>query len=166
VALAKLILEEPNVLVLDEPTNHLDIASREALKTVLADFPGTLLFVSHDRYLIDSLVEELWVVDEGQLVRYAGNYSDLAGGRARRLDRAAGPGDGHREEQVSPEQRLGSLEEEAIALASRLAEVAATTSLAQLSELMERYAEGESSLEEAQGAWMGTLRAQLRASSD
>ena len=86
VALAKLILEESNVLVLDEPTNHLDIASREALQRVLSGFTGTLLFVSHDRYLIDRLAAELWVVQDGSMKRYAGTYSQYAAGNARPLD--------------------------------------------------------------------------------
>ena len=79
-ALARLVALGVNVLVLDEPTNHLDIASRDALEAVLHDFGGTLLFVSHDRYLIDSLARFLWVVSDGRLLRYEGTYSALAAG--------------------------------------------------------------------------------------
>jgi ATP-binding cassette subfamily F protein 3 len=59
VALAKLIYESPTILALDEPTNHLDIASREALESALADYPGTILFVTHDRYLAQKIATHL-----------------------------------------------------------------------------------------------------------
>jgi ATP-binding cassette subfamily F protein 3 len=60
--LCKLVLAEPDVLVMDEPTNHLDIASREMLEEALADYAGTMLVVSHDRYFLDRVVERLIVV--------------------------------------------------------------------------------------------------------
>ncbi|RAQ94607.1 ribosomal protection-like ABC-F family protein [Thermogemmatispora tikiterensis] len=76
VVLAKLTLQGPNFLVLDEPTNHLDLPSRQFLEEVLATFSGTLLFVSHDRYFIDRLASKVWVIGEGRLHSYEGNYSD------------------------------------------------------------------------------------------
>jgi ATP-binding cassette subfamily F protein 3 len=76
VALAQLTLRAPNLLILDEPTNHLDIASREALENVLAQFNGTILFVSHDRYFIDALADTIWMVENGTVSRFDGNYSD------------------------------------------------------------------------------------------
>ncbi|MDI3338924.1 MAG: ABC-F family ATP-binding cassette domain-containing protein [Sphaerobacter sp.] len=82
-ALAKLTLEQANFLVLDEPTNHLDIAAREALEEVLADFDGTILFVSHDRYLIDRLATHVWVVEDGTIRAYQGNYGDYLRARER-----------------------------------------------------------------------------------
>jgi ATP-binding cassette subfamily F protein 3 len=78
VALAQLTLRAPNLLILDEPTNHLDIAAREALETVLAEFSGTILFVSHDRYFIDALADTIWMVENGTVTRFEGNYSDYA----------------------------------------------------------------------------------------
>jgi ATP-binding cassette subfamily F protein 3 len=78
VALAQLTLRAPNLLILDEPTNHLDIASREALESVLAQFNGTILFVSHDRYFIDALADRIWMVENGTVTRFDGNYSDYA----------------------------------------------------------------------------------------
>jgi len=75
VALAQLLLDKPNVLVLDEPTNHLDIASREALENALADFAGTILCVSHDRYFLDKVVQRLLILRPPGLVDFAGNYS-------------------------------------------------------------------------------------------
>ena len=62
VALAKLALEGANFLLLDEPTNHLDIPSQEVLEETLETFPGTILLVSHDRYLIDALATQVWVI--------------------------------------------------------------------------------------------------------
>jgi ATP-binding cassette subfamily F protein 3 len=76
VALAILALQGANLLLLDEPTNHLDIPSQELLEQVLHDFEGTILFVSHDRFFIDALATQVWVVeDDGQLHVYEGNYS-------------------------------------------------------------------------------------------
>ena len=74
-ALARLSVREANLLVLDEPTNHLDLAAREQLERVLVDFAGTLLLVSHDRYFIDKLASELWLIDGGALRRFEGNWT-------------------------------------------------------------------------------------------
>jgi ATP-binding cassette, subfamily F, member 3 len=76
VALAKLTLEGANLLILDEPTNHLDIASQEILEEVLSQFRGTILLVSHDRHLVDSLVSQVWLIVEGGLISFAGSYSE------------------------------------------------------------------------------------------
>src|SRR5690606_36188392 len=62
-SLAKLMLQKANTLVLDEPTNHLDLDSKEVLENALDDFPGTILFVSHDRYFINRLATK--VIDVG-----------------------------------------------------------------------------------------------------
>jgi len=75
VALAVLALKGANFLLLDEPTNHLDIQSQELLEQVLRDFDGTILFVSHNRYFIDALATQVWVVEDGRLRVYTGNYS-------------------------------------------------------------------------------------------
>src|SRR6266567_3713610 len=76
VALAKLTLQGSNFLILDEPTNHLDLPSRQFLEEVLAEFEGTLLFVSHDRYFIDRLATKVWVIEDGILIPYIGNYTE------------------------------------------------------------------------------------------
>jgi ATP-binding cassette subfamily F protein 3 len=75
-ALGLLLLKRANFLVLDEPTNHLDVSARESLEDMLKGFPGTLLFVSHDRYFIDKLATRLWVVEDESVVQFIGNYSD------------------------------------------------------------------------------------------
>jgi ATP-binding cassette subfamily F protein 3 len=90
-ALAKLALTDANLLLLDEPTNHLDIPSQEVLQNVLADFDGTIILVSHDRYLIDALATEIWEIDkdEASLRVYRGTYSEY---RTHRESRAAADG--------------------------------------------------------------------------
>ena len=75
-ALASLLLTEPNFLVLDEPTTHLDIPSREALEQALLDYTGTLLFVSHDRRLISLLADQLWIVEDGKVQAFRGNFEE------------------------------------------------------------------------------------------
>lgn len=77
VALAQLMLGSGNFLILDEPTNHLDIQAREALETVLNEFNGTILFVSHDRYFIDAVADTLWILEAGGVQRFPGNYTAL-----------------------------------------------------------------------------------------
>jgi ATP-binding cassette, subfamily F, member 3 len=71
-----LMLREPNCLVLDEPTNHLDIDSLEILEDELERFPGTVIFVSHDRYFLDRIADGIVEVSEGEVHRHAGGYSD------------------------------------------------------------------------------------------
>jgi ATP-binding cassette subfamily F protein 3 len=77
-AVAGAVLSGANLLVLDEPTNHLDIDTRERLEEAIAAYSGTLLVVSHDRYLLDRLAERLLVVGDGRVQDYPGNYSDWA----------------------------------------------------------------------------------------
>jgi ATPase components of ABC transporters with duplicated ATPase domains len=76
VAIAKLTLQGSNLMVLDEPTNHLDLQSRQFLEEVLGEFDGTLLFVSHDRYFIDSLATKVWAIEDGILIPFMGNYTE------------------------------------------------------------------------------------------
>lgn len=75
VELAKLILKKVNFLIMDEPTNHMDIESKEALENALADYDGTMLIVSHDRYFIDKLADKIYYLDSGGMTLYNGNYS-------------------------------------------------------------------------------------------
>lgn len=83
-ALATLLYRHPTVMVLDEPTNHLDIAAREALESALKRFGGTLILVSHDRFLINELASEIWSLEDGKLQIYDGNWEDF---EARRFQR-------------------------------------------------------------------------------
>lgn len=74
VSLAKLMLSEANFLILDEPTNHLDIVSKEILEQALNRYTGTILYVSHDRYFINTTATRILDLTEGTLVNYIGNY--------------------------------------------------------------------------------------------
>ncbi len=76
VALTKLMLRKDNLLLLDEPTNHLDMDSREVLEDALADFPGTILAISHDRYFINRFATKVLVLEAGGIKEYLGNYDD------------------------------------------------------------------------------------------
>jgi ATP-binding cassette subfamily F protein 3 len=82
--LARLLLEDPDLLILDEPTNHLDIQAIEWLERWLRNFKGALLIVSHDRYFMDSVVEHVWELIFGQLEEYRGNYSQYVRQREER----------------------------------------------------------------------------------
>jgi ATP-binding cassette subfamily F protein 3 len=84
VALTKLTLTDANFLILDEPTNHLDLESQEVLTEVLSNYQGTLLFVSHDRAFIDDLATQVWVLENGELTTWTGNYSEYVAERTRR----------------------------------------------------------------------------------
>ena len=74
-ALAKVLAQSPNLLLLDEPTNHLDIRSREALEDALRAYDGTILVASHDRYLLDTVADEILEIADGGWATYLGNYS-------------------------------------------------------------------------------------------
>jgi ATP-binding cassette subfamily F protein 3 len=86
-ALARLLLEEPDVLLLDEPTNHLDVEALEWLEEYLAHWKGAFIVVSHDRYFLDRLVHKIWELEFGRLYEYPGNYSAYSALRQERLER-------------------------------------------------------------------------------
>jgi len=75
-ALAILALTGANFLLLDEPTNHLDIPSQEVLQTVLEQFDGTIVLVSHDRYLVNRLATQIWELVDGRLHIFHGTYEE------------------------------------------------------------------------------------------
>jgi ATPase subunit of ABC transporter with duplicated ATPase domains len=84
----KLILQQPNVMIMDEPTNHLDMESIEALNLALDNYPGTLIFISHDREFVSSLATRIIELTPGGLVDYTGSYDEylrtqLGGERSR-----------------------------------------------------------------------------------
>ncbi|UMX48170.1 MAG: ATP-binding cassette domain-containing protein [Candidatus Nealsonbacteria bacterium DGGOD1a] len=76
VALAELILQKVNLLLLDEPTNHLDLPSKEVITKVFKEYKGTILLVSHDRYILNEACNYIWDVRDGKLTGYIGNYDD------------------------------------------------------------------------------------------
>ena len=75
-ALAMLIYQKPNLLLLDEPTNHLDLQTRDALSLALQDYPGALVVVSHDRYLLRTVADDLWLVADGAARPFDGDLDD------------------------------------------------------------------------------------------
>ncbi len=85
--LARLLLEEPDLLMLDEPTNHLDVEAIAWLETTLQQWSGALLVVSHDRYFLDVVVNTTWEMSATVIEHYRGNYSAYVGQRAERWER-------------------------------------------------------------------------------
>jgi ATP-binding cassette subfamily F protein uup len=84
VALAKVLLEEPDLLLFDEPTNHLDVAAIEWLESYLSSSNTTLIMVTHDRYFLDSVANEIIEIDRGNLYRHKGNYAHFLEQKAER----------------------------------------------------------------------------------
>ena len=72
----KLILQQPNVMIMDEPTNHLDMESIESLNLALANYPGTLIFISHDREFVGSLATRIIELTPDGVIDYAGTYDE------------------------------------------------------------------------------------------
>lgn len=86
-ALARLLLEAPDLLLLDEPTNHLDSAGLEWLEEYLSRWKGAFIVVSHDRYFLDRLAHKVWELEFGRLHEYSGNYSQYSTLRMARIER-------------------------------------------------------------------------------
>jgi sulfate-transporting ATPase len=85
VALCRILLEQPDMLLLDEPTNHLDAESVEWLERFLADFPGTVVAITHDRYFLDNVAKWILELDRGKGMPYEGNYSSWLEQKRERL---------------------------------------------------------------------------------
>lgn len=166
VALAKLALEGANLLLLDEPTNHLDLPSQEVLQAALAEFPGTILLVSHDRYLIDALATQIWEVspEEHSLDVFVGGYADFVAARQRRDSaRPTRPekersrpvvrsGDRQlRAELAAAEERIARLETELAEIARRLEQ--AGIDVDKVRTLGREYASIERDLNDEFSAW-------------
>ncbi len=172
-ALAKLVLTEANLLLLDEPTNHLDIPAQEALQEALSSFDGTILLVSHDRYLIDALASQVWEIqpDSEELIVFEGSYTQY---RQQNLFSAEAPHpspsrSSHTERRHSADrskahherlrqQRLQQVEEAIQNLEGQLAELSEklATPPAELSEVLrlgEAYKRLENELEKLLSEW-------------
>jgi len=143
-ALAKLSLSNANLLLLDEPTNHLDIPSQETLQSVLSSYPGTILLVSHDRYLISALASQIWEIDVSgeSLLVYEGNYQAFLGNQAQVEE----------PEELEPDLRLVEADSyQEIKSAKNKALAADRKRLARLEEVEERIGELEAALEKLGG---------------
>jgi ATP-binding cassette subfamily F protein 3 len=164
-ALARLALEGANLLLLDEPTNHLDLTSQEALQEALGSFPGTILLVSHDRYLVRALSTQVWTIrpEEGTLEVFHGGYEAMLAER-RALETAApetpvrparqvpGPKRPSTEGlRTSLELRIGELEQALVRLQGELAK--AGTDVVQVTRLGREYALVEAELDARLGEW-------------
>jgi len=172
-ALAKLALDGANFLLLDEPTNHLDIPSQEILQAVLAGFDGTILLVSHDRYLINALATQIWDIQpEGMTVfegRYQGYLQARELARARRDEtpepndtpRTAKPRNGkHKLSAYERKRRLAEvehqihrLEVQLVDLSGELGEASAAGAVDRVRALGEIYADTEGKLDHAMQEW-------------
>jgi ATP-binding cassette subfamily F protein 3 len=174
-ALARLSLASSNLLLLDEPTNHLDIPSQETLEAVLAGFPGTILLVSHDRYLIDALGTQIWEIGgRGEaLTVFKGTYSEYRA--SREVEKSAAtpamgrsghqPGDSRRVSRPQSKQaiqrrqaRLAGVEAEIRALEGRLLEIGGKlerppSNLEQVEQLGEEYVELQGAIEALIQEW-------------
>ncbi|HKZ86204.1 MAG TPA: ABC-F family ATP-binding cassette domain-containing protein [Anaerolineae bacterium] len=133
VALAILALRGANVLLLDEPTNHLDLEAQDVLQDVLSDFAGTMILVSHDRYLVDALATHVWAIEGGALVTHEGNYTDYAAQRAAKARAQGRPARGGatraraakaaQDEERKRQKRVAELETEITVLETRIADL-------------------------------------------
>jgi ATP-binding cassette, subfamily F, member 3 len=88
IGLARLILAGPSVLLLDEPDNHLDLPGKAYLEQLIINYPGAVVLVSHDRYLLDSVVTHIAEIEDGQLVTFTGNYTEYIIAKQERLARS------------------------------------------------------------------------------
>jgi len=177
-ALACLALQGANLLLLDEPTNHLDLPSQESLQAVLADYGGTILLVSHDRYLIDALATQVWEVvpSESALRMFSGTYSEYKAARlieSGRKPPAAAPGGTSlpaplgpaagtprpsKMEQRRRQQRIMALEAEITRLEKELQEItrqleSPSSDLGRIQRLGQEYTRTHALLEDRMEEW-------------
>ncbi len=163
----------PNMIILDEPTNHLDIDSRAALAEAINEFPGAIIMVSHDRYLIEACADQLWVVADHAVTPYDGDLSDYRsavlsarGGRAGTRDRSDRSGDKPQrskgEKRVAPKQRIAEAEAEIERITAIVAKIDAALALPDLfqrdpkqaAQLGKARAAAAAALQRAEDAWL------------
>jgi ATP-binding cassette subfamily F protein 3 len=173
-ALALLALEDANFLLLDEPTNHLDIPAQEALQQVLEAFQGTILMVSHDRYLIDRLATQIWDLREGRLTVFPGTYAEFVAARERAAEQArqsaAQQRNENRREQSSDRQskndarrrakavadleaEIARLEQKLAQIENKLAAASQAQDVAKIQRLGEEYTATQQALEQTMESW-------------
>ena len=179
--LALLARQKPAMIILDEPTNHLDLDMRDALALALQEFSGAVIIVAHDRTLLDQVVDEFWLLREGQLHRYEGDVADYTETRrsvtagdaidSNQLDGVLQAGNkkalrqqrsaaraklsAHRQKIKALEKQIDSTTNELKALESRLADKATYDTLAanELNDLLSKAARKRQQLEQAEEEW-------------
>jgi ATP-binding cassette subfamily F protein 3 len=161
----------PNMIILDEPTNHLDIDSRAALAEAINDFPGAVIMVSHDRYLIEACADQLWVVANQAVTAYDGDLDDyrkmvLSIGDARsareRPKETVKPERAKGEKRTSPKQRIAGAEAEIERINGIIAKIDTALALPDLftrdpkqaAQLSKARAGAESALRRAEEDWL------------
>ncbi len=167
-ALARLLIVEPNVLVMDEPTTHLDIPSREALERVLLTYGGTMLFVSHDRRFISLLANRLWVLESGTVHQFEGSFEEWlratskipAPGQPTRGARPpkAKPPKARQEPRVKTEaleRTIMDLEARVGDLERQLGEASERQDVAEVARLGREYDEVKANLDRTWAGWTG-----------
>jgi ATP-binding cassette subfamily F protein 3 len=173
-ALALLALEGANFLLLDEPTNHLDIPAQEVLQEVLENFDGTILLVSHDRYLIDRLATQIWELRDGRLHVFPGTYAAYMAEREnaalaakqsaaeQRAENRRGPNDDRqskydtrrRERAVAEvEATIHKLEQELAKIERDLQAASHAQDLDRIQKLSAAYSQTQAALEETMETW-------------
>jgi ATP-binding cassette subfamily F protein 3 len=178
VALAKLTLQGANYLVLDEPTNHLDLPARQMLENILANYDGTMVFVSHDRYFVDALATQLWVLADGEITAHPGNYTtyrtrqqqaafaaQAQAAREAQVARSTAAREREREAALTGTGRAGTrsveqIEAEITALEARISEIeralddaSAAADVARITELAAEYEREQARLEDLYTEW-------------
>ena len=165
----------PNMIILDEPTNHLDIDSRAALAEAINDFPGAVIMVSHDRYLIEACADQLWVVADQAVTNFDGDLDDyrrmVLSARGMRVSSRDGGGNergrdkpqrGKSEKRVSPKQRISDAEAEIARINGIIAKIDTALALPDLfkrdpkqaAQLVKARAGAESALQRAEEDWL------------
>ena len=168
--LCMLMDEDINLLILDEPTNHLDIASREWIENAVAEFPGTLLFVSHDRYFIDQFAGRIWELEGGRISDFKGNYSQFKAMKQRQAQPQSSPKPKEKKQRLQSqeavkkkntkalEKQIAKLEREIEKQEQLLADYdqkiqAAATDYAELSRLMTEKDAAQGAMDEMYARW-------------
>lgn len=165
--LAMIMAKDCNLLLLDEPTNHLDLPSREALEDALKQYSGTLLFVSHDRYFVNSVADKIAELDGGKITLYDGNYDDFACKKVKPAEVSVPKQSSgnfrsakQRAEQTNRarkvkelEKRITELERESEKLNQDMAVSEIAADYTKLSQVMSRLKEVETELDEVTTEW-------------
>ena len=168
--LAMIMAKDCNLLLLDEPTNHLDLPSREALEDALKQYSGTLLFVSHDRYFVNSLATEIAVIEQGRITVHNGNYDDYlqlsrSAEKPVKIEITPSKAQSYRSAKQRAEQtnrakrvkelekRITELEEEIVALNGKTGLPEYACNYAKLAPVLERLNQADAELGAAMSEW-------------